>query len=1096
MMQQSQENSMVNSIKSRGKVKSKKKKNSLSKLEGSRSREQVVDDIELIILVSSKRFIEVNTEKDSVDKQDAFIKQLLPSTVSLSRIKLKIFGNSGVGKSLLINSLKCGFFGSLFKKTVPAIASLANIQQQCLQHQQQLQHSLSSDQHGQLNSTLVKKKKLSIPLSTFHLPVHEHYTKGIDVQTSSLSGGVGEMSIWEFSGYESYFQFYDIFIGDVNCVHVVCFNPFQPYQQQVQQINFWLNFIKSRIPPSDIIGTEGKLPIRAKVFLIDPSYPMSSQIKGLRSCIAHLKGHICKTLPSGGGFLDATIQSLPAWRRVLAGYPVVSWSNFVHYIRSTVNLLASEEHLKELIYKLQVMGEVTFVETDNSDEEDSVVLNIKWLCADVLGKLLSSAITTTCRPTGCFGLEDFQLLFPDYEAAELLQLLQHLGLCTRCELGDDDDIGYKCNFEHKNKLNQKTSDCKSISDGKEIIEDVEEDYYGVEYELPCLNFLETLNGLWDRNDPYQAVNTVYGGCRYILFCQFCHSFKLNAVSGSNSSTPSIEHKSSLHHTRVNRSLSDSVGESSLGSMHVTFSTTSSLSPQRPASTLLPVHRLPSLDDSGLCCRNNNQFGHLFTRLQTNLRRHYMRERNQFDVDLYQWFRGSKYCKGDLEVMITFENKHCVYCHSGSLPNTLNNQMGGFVSTGSCFCCQGAIEIKCRGPSDMAEQLFEFSESIKRVFRRTIGMCCPSLDYRVEILSSNHLSDHRLYVKSFTQREILEAYQTSGIDGVVCFQENDESESVESLLDLIAFGSSDVGDCLVFGTNLQVSTLLINVKRKLAACLDPSHHNGCDWCMLAILLGLSDKLPIFDTMAEQIGNVPVSKTCRILTLWSGMESSNVTNTSIKVLADRLTELGRPDAVDILLNLGIMYRKVHIDQNEIGRVEDKFEGDPILSSENDDVREEKTDHDENINNEDERLKNNSSSPHVSEKVDQEIITDRAELDMNCYDDQIDDDINFFDDDINVSYRDDDYSQSYSNAVKPLPLSSEGIYLDDEEEENKESNDFISSRVAECDNVANSNVESVGGTNKVNGLKNDLILDDLKHYSSQLHASVSLTTKPEIS
>ncbi|ESO12410.1 hypothetical protein HELRODRAFT_158934 [Helobdella robusta] len=51
--------------------------NSLSKLEGSRSREQVVDDIELIILVSSKRFIGVNTEKDSVVFQ-----------VHLSRLKL------------------------------------------------------------------------------------------------------------------------------------------------------------------------------------------------------------------------------------------------------------------------------------------------------------------------------------------------------------------------------------------------------------------------------------------------------------------------------------------------------------------------------------------------------------------------------------------------------------------------------------------------------------------------------------------------------------------------------------------------------------------------------------------------------------------------------------------------------------------------------------------------------------------------------------------------------------------------------------------------------------------------------------------------
>lgn len=50
---------------------------------------------------------------------------------------------------------------------------------------------------------------------------------------------------------------------------------------------------------------------------------------------------------------------LPGWRRVLSSYPVVTWSNFIEYLRSTVNLLASEEHMKELIYKLQLMGEVS-----------------------------------------------------------------------------------------------------------------------------------------------------------------------------------------------------------------------------------------------------------------------------------------------------------------------------------------------------------------------------------------------------------------------------------------------------------------------------------------------------------------------------------------------------------------------------------------------------------------------------------------------------------------------------------------------------------------------------------------------------------------
>ncbi|ESO02751.1 hypothetical protein HELRODRAFT_174157 [Helobdella robusta] len=80
---------MVNSIKSRGKVKSKKKKNSLSKLEGSRSREQVVDDIELIILVSSKRFIGVNTEKDSARCRKEYKKSREIQRVSIIHLKIK-----------------------------------------------------------------------------------------------------------------------------------------------------------------------------------------------------------------------------------------------------------------------------------------------------------------------------------------------------------------------------------------------------------------------------------------------------------------------------------------------------------------------------------------------------------------------------------------------------------------------------------------------------------------------------------------------------------------------------------------------------------------------------------------------------------------------------------------------------------------------------------------------------------------------------------------------------------------------------------------------------------------------------------------------
>ena len=50
------------------------------------------------------------------EKHGTYIKQLMPSTVHLKRIKLKVFGNSAVGKTTLIHSLKCGYFGSLLRK--------------------------------------------------------------------------------------------------------------------------------------------------------------------------------------------------------------------------------------------------------------------------------------------------------------------------------------------------------------------------------------------------------------------------------------------------------------------------------------------------------------------------------------------------------------------------------------------------------------------------------------------------------------------------------------------------------------------------------------------------------------------------------------------------------------------------------------------------------------------------------------------------------------------------------------------------------------------------------------------------------------------
>ena len=67
--------------------------------------------------------------------------------------------------------------------------------------------------------------------------------------------GSGDVSIWDFSGYEPYFMLYDHFIGDPNAIHVITFSLAEPHATQLAQVLFWMNFLKARIPPFEPIGT-------------------------------------------------------------------------------------------------------------------------------------------------------------------------------------------------------------------------------------------------------------------------------------------------------------------------------------------------------------------------------------------------------------------------------------------------------------------------------------------------------------------------------------------------------------------------------------------------------------------------------------------------------------------------------------------------------------------------------------------------------------------------------------------------------------------------------------------------------------------------
>ena len=78
--------------------------------------------------------------------------------------------------------------------------------------------------------------------------------------------------------------------------------------------------------------------------------------------------------------------------------------------------------------------------------------------------------------------------------------------------------------------------------------------------------------------------------------------------------------------------------------------------------------------------------------------------------------------------------------------------------------------------------------------------------------------------------------------------------------------------------------------QLSALLDPNPPpSGNNWKALATALDVLDKLPPFD----KPDSVPVSKTDVSLAVWSYKPTSTV-----RVLVEKLAEIGRMDAVEVI------------------------------------------------------------------------------------------------------------------------------------------------------------------------------------------------------
>lgn len=418
----------------------------------------------------------------------SYIQQLRPTQTVQPRIKLKLFGHSGAGKSSLLESLKCGILRSFFRRRRPRMTNSARHPNSPINSKPAVSVSISNLYPGCENVSVRSRSMMFEPsltkgvLEVFY-PVHnalsatdEQATKAIDIQHANIHG-VGDFSVWEFSGNPVYYCSYDYFAAnDVTAIHVVLFSLEEPYETQLGHITYWLNLLKALTLPQETISFGGRiqqplvvvlvathadlanvprafsgefsydkerallkevrnrfgndLQISDKLFVMDAGASNSKDIKLLRSHLQELRASIISRCSPMTLLSERLLAALPAWRKLSGPNQLTSWQQFVSDVQEHINPLVSQDHLRTLALQLHSMGEINIMQSETV--QDVVLLEPRWLCSNILGKLLSVETPKAIHHyRGRYRLEEVQALAPESDVDELLQILDAMDVCAR-----------------------------------------------------------------------------------------------------------------------------------------------------------------------------------------------------------------------------------------------------------------------------------------------------------------------------------------------------------------------------------------------------------------------------------------------------------------------------------------------------------------------------------------------------------------------------------------------------------------------------------------------------------------------------------------
>ncbi|XP_076663902.1 death-associated protein kinase 1 isoform X5 [Andrena cerasifolii] len=684
-------------------------------------------------------------------QRENYIKQLQPTHRPIDRLHIRLLGHCASGKSSLINSLKSGIFSFGFFRR-------SRSQNYTAKREPSIELDVTS-KHGSLS---------------FEYSDSEYEgTQGVEWSRGNVGG---ECVFWELCGREEFLASYHyVLTFQQPAVHLITVSLREPLTVQLQQIKFWLRFISDRIGSthfgfggkySDVkiilVGTYAPEPLapntnngsllapllpflkeftpilgdEPQMVAVDATNPSSPGLKLLRSYLNNARMEFLESALVWTGLAEA-------WRTYAQSLEVppvmLTQEEFLREVRK-INPLVCLEHCRHLGLQLQNLGECMLL------PGNLIVLSPEWFWQDVINWQLSPEQRGRlgARTTGVYALEDFQARCP-CPAGQALQALQAVNLCIQCEVDDDE----------------------------------------VEYEIPCLNLIERLPGLWE--------------------------------------------------------------------------------PWKPCSNILP--------HTGLrLCPAEAPLYHLiavFPHLQAQLRK-ITQSWDPLNTDLYQWWRGSKLCIGPCESIITFEEED-----------------------------QSCIEIRVRGPRGTSAQCFALFSIIFDAIDTTIELVAPGMLLERHWMSPSQLREYDEVVHSWEPAPMISALIDKGLEEAVL--KNPLNGREETIWDIVSFGLPLMENCLP-GPKQPIKQMKPAVQRRLAQMLDPPDRHGRDWCLLAVRLGLGDRVAQLDSTVD-------SPTLRLL-------NTAGADCAVGSLIQQLRALDREDAVHLLLSYTPTYILSTTNDSETG------------------------------------------------------------------------------------------------------------------------------------------------------------------------------------